>query len=381
MRGARTSCGASRSLEERDRALAALKELEFDHRAGGIGDEDYRELVGPLRQAVAAALRAIEQDRRTSPASDADRRRAAAARAADARAGAVPRPTRPPCRRSSRRRRRKRPVMGRITLALVVALVCVTPALGSDIGRKQQIDTKISSLQDRLAAQKQQEQALRGEVDGYTSRIRSLEARVGDVSLRLATLESDLSLHQRRLDALNALFGLQTKRLDFLKQQYATSVETLEPAARRHLRVRARVDARRRARRAFDPGRARPGAVPERDRRAGSADRGPGALREAPGHGCAREDEEAARDGPGRDGGHLRARRPDARREGRARRRGERSLDDEGAEAHRPVEADGRRAGGGGRDRRAAGGVERHRGADSRRAGAVSTSTPSVAPG
>ncbi len=51
-------------VEERDRALAALKELEFDHRAGSIGDRDYRELVGPLRQAVAASLRAIEQDRR-----------------------------------------------------------------------------------------------------------------------------------------------------------------------------------------------------------------------------------------------------------------------------------------------------------------------------
>jgi murein DD-endopeptidase MepM/ murein hydrolase activator NlpD len=117
--------------------------------------------------------------------------------------------------------------MGRITLALVVALVCVTPALGSDIGRKQQIDTKISSLKDRLAVQKQHEQSLRDEVAGYTSRIRSLEARVGDVSLRLTTLEADLSLHQRRLDALNALFGLQTKRLEFLKQQYATAVETL----------------------------------------------------------------------------------------------------------------------------------------------------------
>ena len=117
--------------------------------------------------------------------------------------------------------------MGRITLALVVALVCVTPALGSDIGRKQQIDTKISSLKDRLAVQKRREQSLRVEVAGYTSRIRSLEARVGDVSLRLTTLESDLSLHQRRLDALNALFGLQTQRLEFLKQQYAVSVETL----------------------------------------------------------------------------------------------------------------------------------------------------------
>jgi murein DD-endopeptidase MepM/ murein hydrolase activator NlpD len=117
--------------------------------------------------------------------------------------------------------------MGRITLALVVALVCVAPALGSDIGRKHEIDTKISSLKDRLAAQKQHEQALRGEVESYTHRIRSLEARVGDVSLRLATLEADVSLHQRRLDALDALFRLQTQRLDFLKQQYATSVHNL----------------------------------------------------------------------------------------------------------------------------------------------------------
>ena len=54
-------------VEERDRALAALRELEFDHRAGTIGDEDYRELVGPLRRAVALALRAIERDRRYGP--------------------------------------------------------------------------------------------------------------------------------------------------------------------------------------------------------------------------------------------------------------------------------------------------------------------------
>jgi hypothetical protein len=46
--------------EERDRALAALKELEFDHRTGKISDEDYAELVGPLRGAAAAALRALE---------------------------------------------------------------------------------------------------------------------------------------------------------------------------------------------------------------------------------------------------------------------------------------------------------------------------------
>jgi len=46
--------------EQRDRALAALKELEFDHRTGKVSDDDYRELVGPLRQGVAEALRALE---------------------------------------------------------------------------------------------------------------------------------------------------------------------------------------------------------------------------------------------------------------------------------------------------------------------------------
>jgi hypothetical protein len=49
--------------EERDRALAALKELEFDHRTGKISDEDYRELVPPLRQAAAAALQALDRSR------------------------------------------------------------------------------------------------------------------------------------------------------------------------------------------------------------------------------------------------------------------------------------------------------------------------------
>jgi hypothetical protein len=47
--------------EERDRALAALKELEFDHTTGKVSDEDYRSLVGPLRRAAADALRAIDE--------------------------------------------------------------------------------------------------------------------------------------------------------------------------------------------------------------------------------------------------------------------------------------------------------------------------------
>jgi len=46
--------------EERDRALAALKELEFDHRTGKVSDEDYRDQVGPMRRRAAELLRALE---------------------------------------------------------------------------------------------------------------------------------------------------------------------------------------------------------------------------------------------------------------------------------------------------------------------------------
>jgi hypothetical protein len=49
-----------RLLEARDRALAALKELEFDHRTGKISDADYRELVPHLRQEAAETLAALD---------------------------------------------------------------------------------------------------------------------------------------------------------------------------------------------------------------------------------------------------------------------------------------------------------------------------------
>ena len=54
--------------EERDRALAALKDLEFDHRTGKISDEDYRALVGVLRREAAEALKALD---RGTPRADA----------------------------------------------------------------------------------------------------------------------------------------------------------------------------------------------------------------------------------------------------------------------------------------------------------------------
>ena len=49
-------------LEQRDRALAALKELEFEHRTGTVSDEDYRGQIGSLRRDVATALQALGRE-------------------------------------------------------------------------------------------------------------------------------------------------------------------------------------------------------------------------------------------------------------------------------------------------------------------------------
>jgi hypothetical protein len=61
-----------RLSEERDHALADLKELEFDHRTGKVTDTDYRELVGPLRRRAAETLRALEPSPAEQAAEPAD---------------------------------------------------------------------------------------------------------------------------------------------------------------------------------------------------------------------------------------------------------------------------------------------------------------------
>jgi hypothetical protein len=52
---------ALRTLEERDRALAALRELELDHRTGKIADEDYLEQRALLRAEAARVLASADQ--------------------------------------------------------------------------------------------------------------------------------------------------------------------------------------------------------------------------------------------------------------------------------------------------------------------------------
>jgi hypothetical protein len=58
----RTEHARLRLAEKRDRALTALRELEFDHRTGKVSDADYRDQVVELRRQAAEAIRALDGD-------------------------------------------------------------------------------------------------------------------------------------------------------------------------------------------------------------------------------------------------------------------------------------------------------------------------------
>ena len=60
-----------RVREERDDALVALADLEFDRRTGKVADEDYTQLTALLRGRVAAALVLLDREPVPEPQPDA----------------------------------------------------------------------------------------------------------------------------------------------------------------------------------------------------------------------------------------------------------------------------------------------------------------------
>jgi septal ring factor EnvC (AmiA/AmiB activator) len=72
--------------------------------------------------------------------------------------------------------------MRRLALGLVALLVVAAPAGADIVDRKQSVDSRITALQDRVAAAQEKEAALRQEIDDVSGRIRGLEQQVGDGS-------------------------------------------------------------------------------------------------------------------------------------------------------------------------------------------------------
>jgi murein DD-endopeptidase MepM/ murein hydrolase activator NlpD len=115
----------------------------------------------------------------------------------------------------------------RVLIGICAALAVVAPATADDVQRKHQIDARIASLNERVAAAQRKEGALRGQIADLGSQIRVLESRVGDVSTRLVPLERELELRELKLNRLDALFQFQSDRFHFLRAQYAVALDRL----------------------------------------------------------------------------------------------------------------------------------------------------------
>jgi murein DD-endopeptidase MepM/ murein hydrolase activator NlpD len=115
----------------------------------------------------------------------------------------------------------------RFLVVLILALITAAPAAGDNATRKAEVDSRISSLNEKIAAARAKEQRLASEIASVTSRIRSLESEIGDVESDLHLLEQDLALQQERLAKITELWQLQTEKLAFLRRQHAAAIERL----------------------------------------------------------------------------------------------------------------------------------------------------------
>ena len=115
----------------------------------------------------------------------------------------------------------------RILVVLLLALITAAPAAGDNATRKAQVDSRISSLNEKIAAAQAKEQRLASEIAAVTSRIRSLESEIGDVETDLHLLEQDLALQQERLAKITELWRLQTDKLTFLRRQHTDAIDRL----------------------------------------------------------------------------------------------------------------------------------------------------------
>jgi murein DD-endopeptidase MepM/ murein hydrolase activator NlpD len=118
-------------------------------------------------------------------------------------------------------------VTRRVLLLLLLALLTAAPAAGDNVTRKQAVDSRISGLQDKIAAARAKEQRLSSEIADVTARIRTLESEVGNVTTDLALLEQDLALQRERLARITELWRLQTEKLGFLRSQHEQAIDRL----------------------------------------------------------------------------------------------------------------------------------------------------------
>jgi murein DD-endopeptidase MepM/ murein hydrolase activator NlpD len=117
-------------------------------------------------------------------------------------------------------------VLRRALAVLLLALLVVTPAAAETTTRKKQrIDSRIETLNDKIATARAKERSLHAQIASVNAKIRDLESEVGGVANDLDLLERDLALQQEKLEKITALWKLQTEKLNLLRAQHAEAVD------------------------------------------------------------------------------------------------------------------------------------------------------------
>jgi septal ring factor EnvC (AmiA/AmiB activator) len=118
-----------------------------------------------------------------------------------------------------------------LAAALAAATVLGVPAaLGQDslYDKKNQLDSRITSVRNQIEAAKGKEGVLASEIEAADSDIESLESRIGTLSGRLEALEAELARHRDRLARLEERYREQTRTLERLVREHAAAQRLLE---------------------------------------------------------------------------------------------------------------------------------------------------------
>jgi murein DD-endopeptidase MepM/ murein hydrolase activator NlpD len=108
--------------------------------------------------------------------------------------------------------RGRRAIVAALAVA-VVALGAIGVASSAPSDEKAGVDRRLERAQDRLRQARDRESVLTGEVQGYTDRIRALEARLVPLRARSQRLEAELASLRSRLAELNVQLATERRRL------------------------------------------------------------------------------------------------------------------------------------------------------------------------
>lgn len=116
-------------------------------------------------------------------------------------------------------------------LALLIGLAVVLGgggvATAAPAGEKAEVDQRLERARERLERERARESVLTDEVQGYTDRIRTLEARLAPLRARSERLDAELAALRERLRALTERLEIEKARLKEAEAELARRRELL----------------------------------------------------------------------------------------------------------------------------------------------------------